>query len=285
MSQNLQTDRAITRRGLFAGTAALAVTLGLASRPHAAPAQTAAAAASVDEILAGMTRRQKIEQMLMPDFRKWTVDGAEQDMTVLSAEVADAIDRYNFGGVILFANNVKETPQTLKLAMDMQDAALRNSAKEQFGDIPLLLTIDQEGGIVYRLGSGTALPGNMAVGATRSADDARMAGEIIGRELSALKLNVNFAPVLDVNNNPNNPVIGLRSISSKPELVSELGIPMMQGMQEYNVSTAAKHSRVTATPRPTRMWACPASRRRRRNSRRASSSHSRPPSTRVWTWS
>ena len=241
MSQNLQTDRAVTRRGLFAGTAALAVTLGLASRPHAASAQTAAAAASVDEILAGMTRRQKIEQMLMPDFRKWTVDGAEQDMTVLSAEVADAIDRYNFGGVILFANNVKETPQTLKLAMDMQDAALRNSAKEQYGDIPLLLTIDQEGGIVYRLGSGTALPGNMAVGATRSADDARMAGEIIGRELSALKLNVNFAPVLDVNNNPNNPVIGLRSISSKPELVSELGIPMMQGMQEYNVSTAAKH--------------------------------------------
>lgn len=145
MSQNLQTDRAVTRRGLFAGTAALAVTLGLASRPHAASAQTAAATASVDEILAGMTRRQKIEQMLMPDFRKWTVDGAEQDMTVLSAEVADAIDRYNFGGVILFANNVKETPQTLKLAMDMQDAALRNSAKEQFGDIPLLLTIDQEG--------------------------------------------------------------------------------------------------------------------------------------------
>lgn len=241
MSQNLYTDRAVTRRGLFAGTAALAVTLGVASRPHAAAAQTAAASASVDEILAGMTRRQKIEQMLMPDFRKWTVDGAEQDMTVLSAEVADAIDRYNFGGVILFANNVKETPQTLKLAMDMQDAALRNSAKEQFGDIPLLLTIDQEGGIVYRLGSGTALPGNMAVGATRSADDARMAGEIIGRELSALKLNVNFAPVLDVNNNPNNPVIGLRSISSKPELVSELGIPMMQGMQEYNVSTAAKH--------------------------------------------
>ena len=57
MSQNLYTDRVVTRRGLFAGTAALAVTLGLASRPHAASAQTAAAAASVDEILAGMTRR------------------------------------------------------------------------------------------------------------------------------------------------------------------------------------------------------------------------------------
>ena len=242
MSHNLQADRAVTRRGLFAGMTALAVTLGLTARPRNAVAQTSAAAAgSVEEILAGMTRRQKIEQMIMPDFRKWTVNGSEQDMTVLPAEVADAIDRYNFGGVILFANNVKETPQTLKLAMDMQDAAVRNTAQEQFGDIPLLLTIDQEGGIVYRLGSGTALPGNMAVGATRSVDNSRLAGEVIGRELSALKLNVNFAPVLDVNNNPNNPVIGLRSFSSNPDLVSELGVPMIEGMQEYNVATAAKH--------------------------------------------
>lgn len=129
MSHNLQADRAVTRRGLFAGMAALAVTLGLTARPRNAVAQTSAAAAgSVEEILAGMTRRQKIEQMIMPDFRKWTVNGSEQDMTVLPAEVADAIDRYNFGGVILFANNVKETPQTLKLAMDMQDAAVRNTA-------------------------------------------------------------------------------------------------------------------------------------------------------------
>lgn len=239
MSTTQHQSPAMTRRSLLAGTAALAVACGLTSRPVSARAQTANA--SVDQILAGMTRRQKIEQMIMPDFRQWTIDGKVQDMTVLPQEIADIIDRYNFGGVILFANNVKETPQTLKLAMDLQDAAMRNSAKEPFGDIPLLLTIDQEGGIVYRLGSGTALPGNMAVGATRSADDARMAGEVIGRELSALKLNVNFAPVLDVNNNPNNPVIGLRSFSSKPELVSELGIPMMQGMQEHNVATAAKH--------------------------------------------
>ena len=232
MSHNLQADRAVSRRLLRRNGGAPAVTLGVTARPRNAAAQTSAAAAgSVEEILAGMTRRQKIEQMIMPDFRKWTVNGSEQDMTVLPPEVADAIDRYNFGGVILFANNVKETPQTLKLAMDMQDAAVRNTAQEQFGDIPLLLTIDQEGGIVYRLGSGTALPGNMAVGATRSVDNSRLAGEVIGRELSALKLNVNFAPVLDVNNNPNNPVIGLRSFSSDPDLVSELGVPMIEGMQ------------------------------------------------------
>lgn len=233
-------------KGGLAGLAVLAG-LGLAGAPaHAA--ESSATNASIDEIVAGMTRRQKIEQMLMPDFRKWQTGGSSEaedannpDFTVMNDEVAAILDKYHFGGVILFANNVKETEQTLKLTMDLQAAALKNSAGDAFGDIPLLLTIDQEGGIVYRLGSGTALPGNMAVGATRSEDDARQCGEVIGRELDALKINVDFAPVFDTNNNPNNPVIGLRSFSSDPKLVSALGVPMMQGIQAHNVATAAKH--------------------------------------------
>lgn len=209
--------------------------------PMSMTAMHAEATSRVDEILAGMTIDQKIGQMIMPDFRMWQAEGedAQSDMTVLNDEVAEIIDQYDFGGVILFAENVKETEQTLKLTTDMQNAAITNEAGN--GDIPLLITIDQEGGIVYRLGSGTALPGNMAIGATNSEEDARLAGEIIGRELSALGINVNFAPVFDTNNNPNNPVIGLRSISSDPQRVARLGVPMMQGMQEYNIATAAKH--------------------------------------------
>ena len=209
--------------------------------PMSMTAMHAEATSRVDEILAGMTIDQKIGQMIMPDFRKWQAEGedAQSDMTVLNDEVAEIIDKYDFGGVILFAENVKETEQTLKLTNDLQDAAIANEAGN--GDIPLLITIDQEGGIVYRLGSGTALPGNMAIGATNSEEDARLAGEIIGRELSALGINVNFAPCFDTNNNPNNPVIGLRSISSDPQRVARLGVPMMQGMQEYNIATAAKH--------------------------------------------
>ena len=209
--------------------------------PMSMTAMHAEATSRVDEILAGMTIDQKIGKMIMPDFRMWQAEGedAQSDMTVLNDEVAEIIDQYDFGGVILFAENVKETEQTLKLTTDMQNAAITNEAGN--GDIPLLITIDQEGGIVYRLGSGTALPGNMAIGATNSEEDARLAGEIIGRELSALGINVNFAPVFDTNNNPNNPVIGLRSISSDPQRVARLGVPMMQGMQEYNIATAAKH--------------------------------------------
>lgn len=195
----------------------------------------------IDELVSEMTVRQKITQMLMPDFRKWQAEGeaAATNLTVVNQEIAEAIDGYDFGGVILFAENVKETEQTFNLTQALQEAAISNKANN--GKIPLLIGIDQEGGIVYRLGSGTALPGNMAIGATDSPELARVAGEIIGRELSSLGVNVNFAPVLDTNNNPNNPVIGLRSFSSDPVRVARLGTAMMEGIQGYNVAVAAKH--------------------------------------------
>lgn len=197
-----------------------------------------------EEILRDMTLDQKIGQKIMPDFRQWKVEGATavSDVTAINSEIIDIIDKYDFGGVILFANNVKETEQTLRLTTQLQQAALKDEGKEAgVPAIPMFLTIDQEGGIVYRLGSGTALPGNMAIGATRSTEMAKQVGEIIGSELSALGFNVNFAPVVDVNNNPENPVIGLRSISSDPNLVAGLSVPMIEGMNEYNVASAAKH--------------------------------------------
>lgn len=211
--------------------------------PAASPMETTTETASpqVEKLLEDMPLKQKVTQMIMPDFRKWQEAGQEspQDLTKVNAEVAEAIDKYDFGGVILFAENVKETKQTLALTQDMQKAAIENKANN--GKIPLLLAIDQEGGIVYRLGTGTALPGNMAIGATNDPKLAKEAGQIIGRELSALGLNVDFAPVLDTNNNPQNPVIGLRSFSSDPNRVAYLGIPMMKGIQDYNVAVAAKH--------------------------------------------
>lgn len=205
------------------------------------PFTTVKASNKVDEILSNMTLDQKIGQILMPDFRKWKQAGeeAESDFTVMNDEVKRIVDKYDLGGVILFAQNVKTTEQTLRLTEAFQQAAVTNT--EGNGNLPLLLTIDQEGGIVTRLGTGTSLPGNMAIGATRSEKYAADAGRIIGRELSALGINTNFAPVLDVNNNPQNPVIGLRSFSDDPQLVGQLGTAMMKGMQEYNVITAAKH--------------------------------------------
>ncbi|WP_215143113.1 glycoside hydrolase family 3 protein [Exiguobacterium qingdaonense] len=183
--------------------------------------------------LESMTLVQKIGQMIMPDFRLWN----GENHTSLAPEVARVIDRFDLGGVILFAENVEGTDQTTKLVHDLQEVVKRDDSN----DIPLFVTIDQEGGIVTRLGTGTKLPGNMALGATRNSQYAYAAGKIIGSELRALGVNVNFGPVLDVNNNPENPVIGVRSFSSDPGLVGKFGLAMAQGIQDQGVAATAKH--------------------------------------------
>ena len=250
--KSTSSEKAGMTRRAFVGTAGLAcagaaasVVVGLggcASEPDSYVAR-AVNHKDVSILLNEMSRREKICQMLMPDFRKWSEDGTSEpeDFIEMNSQVDAIVDKYDFGGVILFANNVKETEQTFELTYALQTAAVRNSAGSKTGGIPLLLGIDQEGGIVYRLGSGCAMPGNMALGATRSEDLARQCGEVMAGELASLGINVDFAPVMDVNNNPNNPVIGLRSFSDRPELVSELGCAVLDGIQGKGVCGCAKH--------------------------------------------
>ena len=191
------------------------------------------------EIVSNMTLEEKLGQMIMPDFRMWQEEGTKEpsDLTEINSEVAEVIDKYDLGGVILFAENVKEISQTTTLIHDLQEVAIN----DEDGNLPLLITLDQEGGIVTRLGEGTNLPGNMALGATRSEKSSYDAGYVIGKELNALGVNVDFAPVLDTNNNPENPVIGVRSISSNPELVGKLGKNIVNGIQDQGVAATAKH--------------------------------------------
>ncbi|MFE5278913.1 glycoside hydrolase family 3 protein, partial [Bacillus cereus] len=128
--------------------------------------------------------------------------------------------------------NTVTAEQTTRLVHAYQEAA------EKYG---LLISIDQEGGIVTRLQTGTDFPGNMALGATRSEELAEKVGKAIGEELHALGINMNFGPVLDVNNNPDNPVIGVRSFSEDPELVADLGKAYLKGLQETGTAATAKH--------------------------------------------
>ena len=197
----------------------------------------AEASPSVNDYISGMSLKQKITQMLMMDFRKWKCAGeeADTDFTTMNDEVRQIIENYDFGAVICFANNIKTTEDTFALTMAMQDAAMRDDG------IPLLIATDQEGGIIYRLGSGTALPGNMALGATHDTDCAYESGRIIGSELSSLGINVALAPVVDVNNNANNPVIGLRSYSDDAGIVGDMASSCIEGMSEYDVIGCAKH--------------------------------------------
>ncbi|MCB9437804.1 MAG: beta-N-acetylhexosaminidase [Anaerolineales bacterium] len=116
------------------------------------------------------------------------------------------------------------------------------AAAAEGGHLPPLIGIDQEGGQLMAVQQGaTELPGNMALGATRSPELAEKAGAILGRELLAMGVNLNFAPSLDLNTNPANPVIGIRSFGEDPELVAALGVAFIQGMQAEGVLATAKH--------------------------------------------
>ncbi|MEH7502707.1 beta-N-acetylhexosaminidase [Neobacillus drentensis] len=175
-----------------------------------------------------MSMEEKVGQMLMPDFRNWN----GKNVTVMNDEIAKLVKDYHLGGVILFRENTVTADQTTKLVSAYQEAA------EKYG---LMISIDQEGGIVTRLQTGTDLPGNMALGATRSEELAEKVGRTIGEELNALGINMNFGPVLDVNNNPDNPVIGVRSFGEDPELVAKLGNAYIKGLHETGTAATAKH--------------------------------------------
>src|SRR5437773_241601 len=135
----------------------------------------------------------------------------------LPTEFNDLLRRRHIGGVTLFRSlNVQHPAQVRALTDALQQAAAAS------GQPPLLIGADQEGGQLLALGGATPFPGNMALGATRSPELARQAGLATGRELAAMGVNVNYAPVCDVNMNPRNPVVGTRSFGEDPALVGQL---------------------------------------------------------------
>ena len=181
----------------------------------------------IDTMIAEMTIEEKVGQLIMVGF-----EGTQANETV------ETYIRERFvGGVVLFSRNIQSPQQTAELTNQLQ--RLAEGTPHQ---IPLFIGIDQEGGWVIRLKEGaTVLPGNMALGATDSTELAERAGEVTALELAAVGVNLNFAPVMDVNNNPDNPVIDRRSFGESPELVSRLGIPYIRGLQHNGVLATAKH--------------------------------------------
>ncbi|WP_374712206.1 beta-N-acetylhexosaminidase [Symbiobacterium terraclitae] len=135
------------------------------------------------------------------------------------------------GGVILFARNLVSPEQARRLTDRIQSCS---------AGLPLLIATDQEGGIVLRL-SATPWPGAMSLGAAGCTALTERVGAGIARELRAMGINMNLAPVLDVNVNPANPVIGVRSFGSDPGRVAEHGAAYIRGHQAEGVLTTAKH--------------------------------------------
>lgn len=191
--------------------------------PAPAPAE-AFPPVDVEGLISRMTLEQKIGQLMMVGFGGLTVD----------TTVEQLVRGRQVGGVCMFKRNIESAEQIARL-----NDAVRGLLADS---IPPFLAVDQEGGNVVRIQEGAVvLPGNMALGATRSEKLAYEAGRAQAEDLKLLGFNMNLAPVLDVNVNPKNPVIGIRAFGDDPKLVSAFGAAFVKGQQDANIATVAKH--------------------------------------------
>ena len=205
--------------------------------------------ARVDALLRHMTLQQKVGQLFVIEVAGRDADHVGDTARATNQRLfgvdtpGQAIAKYQPGGVIYYTtrnndDNIGDPAQVATLSNGLQAASLA-----QPRHIPLQISVDQEGGaLVARFGPpATQMPGNMALGAGRSADDAFASAQVIGEELDAVGVTQDYAPVSDVNINPNNPVIGIRSIGGEPGLVSDLASTQVKGYHAGGISAVAKH--------------------------------------------
>ncbi|MFH9748406.1 glycoside hydrolase family 3 protein [Streptomyces anulatus] len=237
-----------SRRTLLTATAAAtAAATGVLAVPSTASADSSNASTDrrLRRIIAGMSLEEKVGQLfVMRVYGHSATDPDQADIDANLKEIgvrtaAELISTYHVGGIIYFtwAHNTRDPHQIADLSNGLQRAALAGRSR-----LPLLVSTDQEHGIVCRVGEpATLLPGAMALGAGGSRSDTRRAAWIAGAELAALGINQNYAPDADVNVNPANPVIGVRSFGSDPAAVAALVAEQVKGYQGAGIASTAKH--------------------------------------------
>ncbi len=178
----------------------------------------------VERQLTSMSLEQKVGQMMVVTYQPRFYN---EDDPVFQ-EILDRVRKYHVGGISMYRGNPYAVARYIQR---LQDAA----------DIPLMVMADMEWGVSMRVEEGTGFLPNMAVGATRSEEYAYQEGRITAMEARAIGIHVNFAPVMDVNNNPDNLIINTRSYGEDPALVARLGSAFIRGLQENGVFATAKH--------------------------------------------
>lgn len=177
-----------------------------------------------DFSLSDLSLEEKVGQMIFAGIKG----------TDITNETKKIISTHQVGGIILFKDNLKNANQSVSLLNAIKQENTNNK-------VPLFLGVDEEGGRISRLPELMKLPTNEELGKRNDISLSYNIGKLLGKELSAFGFNLDFAPVLDINSNPDNPIIGDRSFGTDAELVSELGLQMMKGIQSEQVISVIKH--------------------------------------------
>ncbi len=195
--------------------------------PMAQKHSNLAASEWVDSVFKTLTKDEKVTQLFIVRTSSPPAKGSAI-ATFYDKEVEWAIRKYNVGGICLFQGGPQQHVQ-------------RINKFQELSKTPLLVTIDGEWGLGMRMDSVRSLPRPMMLGAVRDASVAYQYGKVVGEQCRRAGIQVNYAPVMDINNNPDNPVINDRSFGEDKYKVALLGIQYMRGMQESGVMACAKH--------------------------------------------
>ena len=179
---------------------------------------------SIDSLIASMTLREKIGQLVMP----WLLGDYTAFGTAEFDRISTWIDSLRLGGIIISIGSPL-------------DATAKLNALQRRSPLPLLIAADLEWGSAMRLVGGTAFPMAMGIGATDRELDAYELGRVTALEARAAGIHMTFSPVADVNNTPNNPIINTRSFGEDPEATSRLVAAYVRGANEHGLFTTAKH--------------------------------------------
>ncbi|MCK5737367.1 MAG: hypothetical protein KAH21_12855 [Spirochaetaceae bacterium] len=187
----------------------------------------------IQNIMKTMTLEEKIGQLFILQIR-YNGDGSSRRN--IDENLFRFLNDFQPGGIILFRENIVNNRQVETLVSNLQ----------RTGNLPLFISVDEEGGTVSRLGKEpgvdvTRLPTALSIGNKNTPELAYNSGLVLGRELQALGVNMDMAPVADVNTNPDNPVIGNRAYSSNPFVAGEMVAQVIQGFHKYNITSVIKH--------------------------------------------
>ena len=227
-----------SRRTVLAATMGVTASLAVGGTAHADDKR-------LRSLISRMTLPEKVGQLFVMRVYGHSATAPDQaDIDANLSEIgvrtaAELIAKYHVGGIIYFtwAHNSRDPHQIADLSNGIQKASLSKPR-----GLPVLVATDQEHGIVCRIGApATLFPGAMAIGAGGSRGDARTLGRISGAELRAMGVNQDYSPDADVNVNPANPVIGVRSFGADPDAVAGLVAAEVKGYQSSQVAATAKH--------------------------------------------